>query len=309
MIIVIIAVFLVFLIGINSNKRESKPKIIVVLKTLDSDGQYWKIIESGAKKAFHDFKIDGMVITPKHGVNDQADLLKNILKLKPDALIVAPIQPSPIIPILEKYKRKNIPVLLVDTNLDWNGQTAYIGTDNYGLGEKCGELLGTMLQPGDEVAFIYPTIVNGDMVNRLKGARSVLAADGIKIIAELPADNELGEVKRSLSNILGNYPNIKGIFAATDIVANGTLKGLKEKGVKIPVVGTDGTMQIIKYVENGEISATIAQNPYDMGYISVEQAVKAMNRKTVNKKFDSGIDIIDKDNARTKIDFLTSVQK
>ncbi|MBT2729574.1 sugar ABC transporter substrate-binding protein [Bacillus sp. ISL-75] len=306
--LLIVVVFLVILISLYLNKRENKPKVVVVLKTLDDESQYWKIIEAGAKKAFRDFNIDGTVLAPNHEVN-QVDLLKNILKQKPNALIVALIKPSTTIPILEKYKRNNIPVLLVDTNVDWNGQTSYIGTDNYLLGKMSGELLGSMLQPGDQVTFIQPTIVNSDMIDRLKGARDVLGAAGIKIIAELPADNESGEVKRTLNNILLAYPNIKGVFAATDIVANGTLKELKEKGIQIPVVGTDGTMMMVQEVEKLKNSATIAQNPYDMGYLSVEQAVKAINRKPVDKRIDSRIDIIVEDNAKSKIDFLTTILK
>ncbi|MCM3729198.1 sugar ABC transporter substrate-binding protein [Neobacillus cucumis] len=298
--------FLIILIGSYLNKKDNKPKVVVVLKTLNTKEQYWKIIESGAKKAFKDFKIDGVVVAPNHEVKDQVDLLKNILKQKPEALLIAPIQQSTTIPILEKYKKRHIPVLIVDTHIDWNGQTSYIGTDNYLLGKTSGELLGSMLQPGDQVALIHPTVVNGDMVDRLKGARDVLEAAGIKIIAELPADNQSGEVKKALNNIVQTFPNIKGVFAATDMVAIGTLKELKEKGMPIPVVGTDGNMNMVQEVEEGNNSATIAQNPFDMGYLSVVQAIKAINGKPVEKRIDTGIDIIDQENAKRKIDFLTS---
>ncbi|MGM0876966.1 MAG: sugar ABC transporter substrate-binding protein [Bacillota bacterium] len=304
--VVFLSILLTYII--NSLVNDNKPKVVVVLKTVETESEYWKIVGSGAKKAFQDFNIDGQVIAPnlESQVSEQVDILKDVLKTKPDALIVASIQPSANIPILEEYKKNNIPVLLVDTEADWNGQTMYIGTDNYTLGERSGQLLGSMLQPRNQVAFIHSKIVNPDMVKRLKGAKDALNAIGIEVVTELPADNESGEVNIAIRNILQTFPNINGVFAANDKIAINTLGELTEKGVQIPVVGTDGTMKMLKEVEEERISATIAQNPYDMGYISVEKAHKAIIGDPLEKRIDSGVDIIIKGNSEKRMEFLTT---
>lgn len=276
-----------------------------------SNIQYWRIVEAGSKKAFQDFNIDGQVIAPNYesDVGEQVSILKHALKQKPNALIVAPNQPSAVIPVLKEYKRKNIPVLLVDTQADWNGQTTFIGTDNYTLGEKSGELLASMLQPRNQVALIYTKIVNSDMIARMKGARDALEDAGIEIVTIRQVDNESGDAKLAMGNILETFPGIKGVFAATDTIATGALTEVKEKGIRIPVVGTDGTMNMVREVEEGTLSATLAQNPYDMGYLSVEQALKVIKGQPVQKRIDSGVDIIIRDNAKEKIDFLTTILK
>jgi ribose transport system substrate-binding protein len=61
---------------------------------------------------------------------------------------------------------------------------------------------------------------------------------------------------------------------------------------------------MIKYIEKGKLSVTVAQNPYDTGYLSVEQALKAIKGESVEKRVDSGIDIITQDNSKDKLDFL-----
>ncbi|GAA3313279.1 hypothetical protein GCM10020331_003050 [Ectobacillus funiculus] len=44
-------------------------------------------------------------------------------------------------------------------------------------------------------------------------------------------------------------------------------------------------MKMVKSVEDGTLSATIAQNPYDMGYLSVEKkALKAIKGEPVAKR-------------------------
>ena len=62
-----------------------------------------------------------------------------------------------------------------------------------------------------------------------------------------------------------------------------------------------------EFVEEGKVSASIAQNPYDMGYLSVAQAHKVINGVHIEKKTDSGIDIITQDNAKQRLNFYKRV--
>ncbi|GAA3329771.1 hypothetical protein GCM10020331_079580 [Ectobacillus funiculus] len=67
---------------------------------------------------------------------------------------------------------------------------------------------------------------------------------------------------------------------------------------------------MVDLIEDGTLTSTIAQNPYDMGYISVETAVKVIKgEKKLQKNIDTGIDIITKDNAKQQLDFLKQLLK
>ncbi len=126
-------------------KEQDKPNIIIVAQRLDIE--YWKIFESGAKKALQDFKLDGKVIAPESffPISNKPNMLKEVLNQQPDALIVAPIDEEVTIPVLMEYKKKNIPVLLVSRDIEWEDKTAFIGPDHYALGEMAGKVLGSML--------------------------------------------------------------------------------------------------------------------------------------------------------------------
>ncbi|CAM4383398.1 sugar ABC transporter substrate-binding protein [Paenibacillus alkaliterrae] len=303
------ALFVLIGLTVKSLWGNERTKVFVVLEGLDSE--YWKIVESGAKKAFNDLNIDGKVLTPDSIIPTKEKLLKNVLQQNPDALIVTPHNPSPIIPILTEYKENNIPVLFLDTEADWNDKTSYIGTDNPALGKKAGELLGSMLQPGDKIALIGGTSQNAD--ERIKGAKETLEAAGIITVTEqFDHVDDIAEVRSVMSNILNMKMNqtnsdIKGVFATFDTLALKVLQITEEKGLKIPVVGADGSMDMVKAIEAETLTATVTQNPYDMGYLSVEHALKAIKGETVEKTIDSGIDIITKDNAKEKLDFLEQI--
>ncbi|GAA3312845.1 hypothetical protein GCM10020331_001550 [Ectobacillus funiculus] len=62
---------------------------------------------------------------------------------------------------------------------------------------------------------------------------------------------------------------------------------------------------MLKAVEEEKLNVALAQNPYDMGYVSVEQALRAIKGEHVDKRIDSGVDIVTKDNAKSRIDFFT----
>lgn len=284
-------------------KEENKPKVIVVVQRLDIE--YWKIFESGAKAAFRDFDIDGEVLSPDsiYPLNKIPNLLKKVLKQQPDALIVTPVDSSAAIPVLVEYKEKNIPVLLAYNDIEWESKTSYIGTNNHALGKTAGKLLGSMLQPGDQVAIIFGGLNDQPMIDRKNSAKKVLEDIGVEVVIEQSAYDHLGNPKPIIGSILKQYPNIKGIVATSDRLALATLKSLQEKALNIPVIGADGITEMLEFTEAGKVNATVTQNPYDMAYLSVEQALKAIKREHVDQKIDIGIDIITEDNVKERLDF------
>lgn len=296
--------FLAILIGaiFEFPKKDNRLTVMIVSKTVKTE--YWRAFNIGAERALNELRLNGKVIISDsgHSITNQADLLNKLLKQHPDALVIAPTQSQSIIPILMEYKKKNIPVLLADTDVEWKDKTSFIGTDNFILGKKAGALLASMLQPGDQVALIHGTLSDTVSGKRIEGAKESLEEAGIQVVVQRQGYDEFWNVKSAMTSILQSYPDIKGVFATDDLLALDALQVIEQKGLKIPVVGTEGNAKMVKYIKEGKLSATIAQNPYDMGYISVEQAFKAIKGEKVRKSIDSGTDIITQDNAKDKLD-------
>jgi ribose transport system substrate-binding protein len=288
--------------------KAKKPKVAVILKTLSSP--YWKYVEAGANKAFKDFNVDGTIIGPasESQVIEEINMMEDALNQKPDALVVAPTQPSTAIPILKKYKEKGIPVFLVDTDVaDWADKTSFIGTDNYSAGKLGGEYLASLLKAGDKVALIAGALGNSATDERIKGAKEALEAKGMKVVANQPADSDKAKALAVMENILQNYPDVKGVFSANDDMALGATRALDAKGLKVPVLGTDGNLDAIDAILAGTMAGSVAQAPFDMGYKGVENAVKAINGEKVEKRIDSGAKVITKENGQKQLDFLKSL--
>lgn len=280
--------------------------VAVVLKTLSSP--YWKYVEAGAKAAGKDLGVDVTIVGPasESQIMEQVNMIEDSLNQGIGALVVSPTQPDTVVPVLEQV---NVPVLFIDTDADFSGKTSFIGTDNLTAGKKGGKLLASFLKKGDEVALLGGALGNTAMDQRIKGAKESLEEAGMVIVAEQPADSDKTKANSVVENILQNNPNIKGIFSANDDMAIGALRATESKGIKLPIIGTDGTAEAIQSIIDGDLAGSIAQNPYEMGYKGVENAVKAMKGEKVESRIDSGIDIITSDNAQEKLDFLEGIAK
>jgi ribose transport system substrate-binding protein len=304
----IAAISAILLFYITKKMDDQKPKVVVVLKELDT--QYWKIVKAGVEKGFQDFGLNGIVIAPSSQTEEeeQEGLLKKFLIEKLDVLVVAPIESPEHQSVLKEFVNNKIPVLLVDTNIPLEGKSSYIGTDNYKLGRKAGELLASELYPGDEVALITGNLTSTVLDDRVRGAKASLEQAGIKIAAEKAVmPNESYSVKQAMEEVLKEHSNVKGVFATTDIMALHALEELEKQKKKMPVIGADGIIEMVELVDEGKLPGTVAQNPYDMGYLSAQAAMNAANGKNVDSVIDSGVDIIIKGNGNERITFLKNV--
>lgn len=286
-----------------------QPKVTVVLQSLTSE--YWNFVQAGAKQAFEDYNVDGTILGPssESQVMEQVNMMQDALNQNPEALVVSATQPDTAGSTFDQYKQKDIPVLLINQDVDWADKTTFIGTDNETAGEKGGELLASKLKKGDKVALIGGALGAKAHDDRLAGAKKALEAAGMKVIAQQPADSDKAKAMTVAENILQSHKDVKGIFVSSDDMAMGALRGVQAKESDIPVVGLDGTVESIESVQAGELAGTIAQNPYDMGYKGVENAVKAIKGEDVEKRIDTGADVVTPENAEKKLTFLKEISK
>ena len=95
-----------------------------------------------------------------------------------------------------------------------------------------------------------------------------------------------------MENIMQATPNFQAVFAHNDEMALGAAKALK--GKNIIVVGFDGNDDAVKAVQNGEMAATIAQQPDLMGSLAVENAIKVIKGENVEKEIPVDLKLIKK---------------
>jgi ABC-type sugar transport system substrate-binding protein len=85
-------------------------------------------------------------------------------------------------------------------------------------------------------------------------------------------------------------------------MALGALEAISAAQTKhrIIVVGFDAVDDSRKAILRGDMSASIAQHPEEMGRLAVEYAVKAMNHESIPKEIPVRIELITKERLTVK---------
>ena len=91
-------------------------------------------------------------------------------------------------------------------------------------------------------------------------------------------------------------PNLKGYYGSNEGSIIGVLHAAKEMKRKLVIVGYDSGKEQKEAVAAGLEAGAITQNPYGMGYKTVEAAVKALKGEKLEKKIDTGFFWYDKNN-------------
>mgnify|MGYP000118288430 CR=1 FL=1 len=78
-------------------------------------------------------------------------------------------------------------------------------------------------------------------------------------------------------------------------------------GDGIIVCGFDGISSGVQAVVDGEISCTVAQDPYNMGYQCVKSLLDVVEGEKLDDFIDTGCKVITPDNAQEYLDKLKSL--
>jgi len=278
----------------------TKPKILLSMKGPGAGNPFWAQVEKGAKDTAAALNVDLTVLAPpaETDVATQISQIEDQITKKVQAIVVAPTDQAGLNPTFDKAKAAKIPVLFVDTNAPWPDKLTYIGTDNRNGGKLAGEFLCKALGNKGKVALITGVLAQQTHIDRSGGGEDALKACGITIVAKQPANSlrDLGQTV--MENVLTANPDLNGVFATNDLMALGAEEAIKSaKKTGIVVVGFDANPDAATSILAGEMAASIAQSPYNMGKFGVENALKAIKGETIPKVIDTGTVVVDKSNA------------
>ena len=135
---------------------------------------------------------------------------------------------------------------------------------------------------------------------RIKGFKEeIVKYPAITVGPTLYDDSDTGKAVDQSTNMLTGNPGITGIFAANQPGGVGAANYLRQSGRigKVKLVSFDAADDEIKDLQQGVIQALVVQNPYQMGYEGVMQALRALTGQPAEHKFiDSGVSLITKAN-------------
>ena len=272
-------------------------KLSVVLKTTSSE--YWSYVIAGIEQAEKDL---GNVEVDVRGANSDTDfdgqlnMVETIVNADMcEAIAIAPLQADQIANALTGVK---IPVLAIDTNFE-QAET-FIGTAHEDAAYQGGKYVAEQIGKGGKVVVLANIQGESTSEARVAGYRKALEEGGCEIISTQYTDGVGDKAVTVTDGVLQSFPDIDAIVCCADDVALGASRAIRQTGRDgdgIIVCGFDGISSGVQAVVDGEISCTVAQDPYNMGYQCVKSMLDVVEGEKLDDFIDTGCKVITPDNA------------
>jgi ribose transport system substrate-binding protein len=224
-----------------------------------------------------------------------------------DAIICAPNDAAAAGNALKAALEKGIPVLAVDTNVGIEGQTSFVGTSNVDAAKEGGLWAAEQLGEGAKAVIIYGQEGDNTSNMRREGYEAACKEKGIEVLAALSGQNTTDGATKTMEDLLSAHPGeIDVVFCHNDDTAIGAMNACESAGVSdILIVGFDGNKSAVELIMADElIKATVAQQPYAMGYEVVKAAYAAIQGQKVDAVISAPVKVVTKENGQEYLDSL-----
>lgn len=293
--------------GASCGSQEDGPrKLQIAVIPKGTTHEFWKSIHAGAVQGARDAGVD---ITWKGPSKDddrdaQIRVVEDAISRRVDGIVIAPSDNKALVRPLADAVKNGIPVVVIDSPIDWEGKVSYIGTDNYDGGVVGARALAGMLGGKGKVLLMRYFEGSGSTMAREIGFLDTLAKEFPAL--EVLSSNQYGgstteSCYATAENLLNSYPQVAGIFCACEPTTFGMLRALQDSGKagKVKVVGFDATEKMLEGLRKGHLDGLVLQNPFKMGQLGVRAMADHLAGRPVEKLVDTGTLVATRENLET----------
>jgi D-allose transport system substrate-binding protein len=281
-------------LGVAGSAQADQKVYGVLLKTLANP--FWGAMEKGIKDGAAEAKVEYYLqaVESDQAAEPQLNVCETMLERKPTVMITAAINSNNLLPCLKKATDAGIPVVDLDANLDHaiaekaGVKIAFtIGSDNTAAGAQAADYLAKRLGADAAGKVLVIEGLSGNITGqkRARGFADRLKqiAPKLEIVASLPGDWDRAKAANITNDTLTRNPDLKAIFCANDTMALGAVETVfaAGKGADVTIIGVDGTVDAVKSIKSGRLTASVAQLPYLVGKQAVERVGDVLAGKPV----------------------------
>ncbi len=249
--------------------------------------EYTILLSKAQREAATQYNVDLDIFDGNYDVKTQYDNFDYMIGHGYDAIIFTPVDVDAMADAVEKAFHHGIPVIGVNTQVNSNKLTSYVGSNDISAGEMEMSYLAQKMGGRGNIVIVEGPIGSSAQIQRRKGIHNILARySQIKVLSEKTANWSRSEGFTLMENWLKAFPDkINGVCSQNDEMALGAIKALERRGLKIPVVGVDGIYDGLAAIKEKRLTATCFQDAQGQGSMSVEVAVKFLKGEKVAKNY------------------------
>lgn len=267
-----------------------------------NSGDFWAAVESGAKDAGEKLNAAVSVYACDNETNyeQQIQQIESSISRGVDAIAIACLDSEALAPVVEEATGKGIKVISFNGILNSDAILTHIATDNYAAGEMAGEALAAAMDGKGKYVVLGAAEGVKNNRDRSEGCIAYITENypDMELISSQYMDNDMSVATSMLNDWITANPDLGGIFTnnETGTIAAATVLEERSKIGEIRHIGFDATVQTVAQITNGITNSIVSQQPYVMGYLSVENCIALLNGEAVEEAIDTGVLLVTGEN-------------
>lgn len=245
----------------------------------------------------------GIDYTSYDGNNDASEQLRQVETMiadNVDAIILNPQDADACVACVEAAMEAGIPVFGVNTMVNSDDLTSYIGSQDVGAGEEIMQfMIDHMGTDSFKIVVLEGPMGQSAQLQRWEGINNVLANyPDIEILAYDTANWSRSEAMTLMETWLTAYGDeIQAVIGENDEMALGAREAIDAEGLDIPCIGIDGITDAVAAVQEGRMIASDFQDAEGQIQGAIDAAVAYTNGEEVEKEIWIPFQMITPENA------------
>jgi len=249
---------------------------LISIIVVDPANPYWFTEGEVAKATAEKLGYTANVAAHKGDTNAESTLIDTAITNKSVAIILDPANADGSVGAVKKAVAANIPVFLVNAEINQEGLAKAQLVSNNAQGAAAGAQQWVQMvgETGNYVE-LFGNPADNNAATRSNGFETVLTQypDLVKVGREV-ANWDRAQGHQKMQSLLQAHPDIIGVISGNDEMALGAIAALKEAGKldQVKVGGFDGSPDAAAAIKAGELQYTVLQPVATFSQKAVEQA-------------------------------------
>ncbi|GAA0791469.1 ribose ABC transporter substrate-binding protein RbsB [Faecalicatena orotica] len=261
---------------------------------------FFVAMQKGIEQACEDNHIKKCnILSSDSSLETQNSQIENLVTMGCDVILLNPYDSEGVVNAVSNAKNAGVGVFTMD--VDCEGSTAFIASDNKEIGKMLAEYVKEQLGDKGKIAIIDGITVSS-LKDRTEGFKEALEGSGIEIVAEQQTAHARDTALASAENILQANPDIDAFVGVNENSGMAILSAATSAKLNPLMTTVDATSENMTAIRDGKVAVGVSQDPYQMGYKAVEQAIAWCQGKSVDEFIEVPVEYMNIDNIQEFID-------
>jgi ribose transport system substrate-binding protein len=271
---------IIFTLIIFPHQTSADQKKVKLAFITNNAADFWTVCRAGCMKAAQEnpnIEVDFQMLGDATAAG-QRRVIDDLLARGVDGIALSPVDPANETSMLNEAAQQAT-IFCADSDAPKSARACYIGTNNVDAGKQAGGLIKEVLPNGGKIMLFVGKLDAQNAKERIEGIKQALEGSNVEIISVLTDDTDVSRAKANVQDTLVKYPDISGLVGLWSYNGPAILGAVRDAGKngQVKIVCFDSDDETIAGIKSGDIYATVVQQPFEFGRLSMLNLAKFIN--------------------------------